>query len=51
MSQFQGSQAGGILPYLGEDQPIQPIQAFNSSDGAHTQYEGNLLYAIYRFKC
>ena len=37
MSQFEGSQAGGIPSYPGEGQPFCSIQAFNPSDGAHTR--------------
>ena len=29
MPQFEGSQAGGTASYLGEDQPICSLQAFN----------------------
>ena len=41
MSQFEGSQAGRILPYSEEGQLFCSIQAFNPSDGAHT-HEGAL---------
>ena len=35
MSQFKGSQAGGIVSYLPEGQPFWSTQMFNWLDGAH----------------
>ena len=47
MSQLKGSRAGGVLPYLGEDQPFVPIQGNNNRfDEAHPHYEGHSVLFI-----
>ena len=46
-SPFEGSQAGGILPYSGEAQAFCSIQAFSVGWGPRT----SVLYLVYWFKC
>lgn len=41
MSQVKGQQAGRILSYSGEGQPLCSIQAFNYLDEAHTNLRGH----------